>query len=156
MTFFISCSPRIAESFASLGPDCLFYCNRSLEAYFLWSLVSFLFWSSWSLLFKASSSKKAADPFLECSRFVVCSCFLPKVFETGLKLEGGTTKLVFCEAGGVIVGSGVPGGGFQIPTPKFRRPSKIVPNLTRLWKLFKLLNLGRQHPKMFGKKVVKF
>jgi hypothetical protein len=62
------------------------------------------------LLFKASSSKKAADPFLECSRFVVCSCFLPKVFETGLKLEGGTTKLVFCEAGGVIVGSGVPRG----------------------------------------------
>jgi len=28
---FISCSPRMAETFASLGPNCLFYCNRMLE-----------------------------------------------------------------------------------------------------------------------------
>jgi hypothetical protein len=36
--------------------------------------------------------------------------------------------------------SGVPRGGVwgvQIPPPKFWRPSKIVPNLTRLWKLLK-------------------
>jgi len=33
-----------------------------------------------------------------------------------------------------------------------RRPSKIVPKSNRLWKLLKLLNLERQHPKMFGKK----
>ena len=56
-------------------------------------------------------------------------------------------------------GSGVPrgGGGFaggsNPPATKFRRPSTIVPNSTRLWKLLKkLLNLGHQHPKMFGKK----
>ena len=48
------------------------------------------------------------------------------------------------------------GLGCQPPPPKFRRPSKIMPNSTRLWKLLKLLNLGRQHPKMFGKKAVKF
>ena len=41
---------------------------------------------------------------------------------------------------------------FNPPPPKFRRPSKIVPNSTRLWKLLKLLNLERQHPKTFGKK----
>ena len=47
-------------------------------------------------------------------------------------------------------------GGGSTPPPKFRRPTKIVPNSTWLWKLLKLLNLGRQHPKMFGKKAVKF
>ena len=51
-------------------------------------------------------------------------------------------------------------GGFGIqtpPPPKFWRPSKIVPNSTRLWKLLKkLLNLGRQNPKMFWKNSVKF
>jgi len=31
--------------------------------------------------------------------------------------------------------SGVPKEGVQNPPPKFRRPSKIVPNSTRLWKL---------------------
>ena len=48
--------------------------------------------------------------------------------------------------------------GVQTPPPprKFRRPSKIVPNSTRWWKLLKSLNLGCQHPKMFGKKAVKF
>jgi len=30
------------------------------------------------------------------------------------------------------------GWGVQTPTPKFRRPSKIVPNSTRLWKLLKI------------------
>ena len=38
--------------------------------------------------------------------------------------------------------SGVPRGvgfvGWNPPPPKFRRPSKIVPNSTRLWKLLKI------------------
>jgi len=56
-----------------------------------------------------------------------------------------------------IVSSGVPRGwGVQTP-PKFRRPSRIVPNSSRFVETVKkLLNLGRQHPKMFGKKAVKF
>jgi len=53
--------------------------------------------------------------------------------------------------------SGVPNGGLggynTPPPPKFRGPSKIMPDSTRLWKLLKkILNLGRQHPKMFEKK----
>ena len=54
--------------------------------------------------------------------------------------------------------SGVPGGGggFRVfkPLPEIPKAlQKIVPNSTRLWKLLKkLLNLGRQHTKMFGKK----
>jgi len=50
------------------------------------------------------------------------------------------------------------GGVWGVQThPNFRRPSKTVPNSTRLWKFKKkLLNLGRQHTKMFGKKAVKF
>jgi len=58
--------------------------------------------------------------------------------------------------------SGVPrgkemfGGVNPSPPKKFRRPSKIVPNSTRLWKLLKKLNLGCQHPKAFRKKAVKF
>jgi len=51
--------------------------------------------------------------------------------------------------------SGVPRGfggfGGSASPPKFRRPSKIVPNSSRLWKLKNLLNLWSQHPKMFGK-----
>jgi len=40
----------------------------------------------------------------------------------------------------ILLLSGVPRGGlgFQPPPPKFRRPSKIVPNSTRLWKLLKI------------------
>ena len=60
----------------------------------------------------------------------------------------------------IVTTSGVPrvGWGFNYPppAPKFRRPSKIVQNSTRLWKLLKLLNLGSQHSKMFGKKAVNF
>ena len=53
--------------------------------------------------------------------------------------------------------SGVPmGGGFRVfnPLPEIPKAlQKIMPNSTRLWKLLKkLLNLGRQHIKMFGKK----
>ena len=66
--------------------------------------------------------------------------------------------LIFCVM--FLMISGVPrgGGGVQIPpSPKFRRPSKIVPNSTWLWKLLKKnLNLWRQHTKMFGKKTVNF
>ena len=35
MTVFISCSPRMTVTFASLGPDCLFSCNRILDEDFL-------------------------------------------------------------------------------------------------------------------------
>ena len=39
-----------------------------------------------------------------------------------------------------LYSSGVPGGGGvqPPPPPKFRRPSKIVPNSTRLWKMLKI------------------
>ena len=62
---------------------------------------------------------------------------------------------------GSIISSGVPGGGSGVQTPpgNSEGPSKkIVPNSTRLSKQFKkLLNLERQHIKMFGKKrAVKF
>ena len=46
---FISSSPRMTETFASLEPDCLFFCNHILEEDFLWSQVSFCSWSSCSL-----------------------------------------------------------------------------------------------------------
>ena len=49
------------------------------------------------------------------------------------------------------------GAGFKPPPPpKFRWPSKIVPNSTRLWKLLKISEFRRQHPKMFGEKAIKF
>ena len=57
----------------------------------------------------------------------------------------------------LLCSSGVPGGvsGVQTPPPpKFRRPSKkscqTQPDYENCFK--KLLNLGRQHPKIFGKK----
>ena len=81
--------------------------------------------------------------------------------------QNGTDRFSLCSAsnqdGGRIfhetsVCSGVPRRGVWgvQPPPKFRRPSKIVPNSTRFVKLLKLLNFGRQHPKMFGKRPVKF
>ena len=42
-------------------------------------------------------------------------------------------------------------GGLQTPLPKFRRPTKIVPNWTRLWKLLKIAELRHQHTKISGK-----
>ena len=54
--------------------------------------------------------------------------------------------------------SDVPRGfwGIQLPPPrKFRRPSKIVSNSTRLWKLLKLLNLGLQDVRKKGSKILK-
>ena len=51
-------------------------------------------------------------------------------------------------------------GGFRMFKPPTEIPKalqKIVLNSTRLWKLLKkLLNLGRQHTKVFGKKAIKF
>ena len=51
-------------------------------------------------------------------------------------------------------------GGFGCSNPLPEIPKalqKIVPNSTRLRKLLKkLLNLGRQHTKMFGEKAEKF
>jgi len=51
------------------------------------------------------------------------------------------------------------GGGLggSNPPMKFRRPSKIEPKLNPIVKTVKkLLNLGCKHPKIFGKKAVKF
>jgi len=43
-------------------------------------------------------------------------------------------------------------GGVQPPTPKFRRPSKIVPNLTRLWKVLKIAEFRTPTPQDIRKK----
>jgi len=85
MTLFISSSPRMTETFASLGPDCLFFCDRIMNEYFLWSLVPFLFRSFWGLFLSRKPVKRAADPFGKCLCFVGCSCFLTKLSGTGLR-----------------------------------------------------------------------
>jgi len=41
---------------------------------------------------------------------------------------------------------GVWGGGSTPPSPKFRRPSKIVQNSTRLWKLLKIAEFRKPTP----------
>ena len=60
----------------------------------------------------------------------------------------------------IFGGSGVPRRGVEVfkPAPsKFRRPSKIVPNLTRLWKLLKNAEFRTPTPpRCSGKKAVKF
>ena len=43
-------------------------------------------------------------------------------------------------------------GGFKPPPPKFRRPSKIVPNSTRLWKLLKITEFRTPTPQDVRKK----
>jgi len=54
----------------------------------------------------------------------------------------------------LLVISGVPRGvwGVQTPPTKFRRPSKVVPNSTRLWKLLKIAELRAPAPKDVRKK----
>ena len=95
---FIPCSPRMTETFASLGPNCLFYCNCMLED-FLWSLVSFLFSSSWSLFFWGKLFKIAAVLCRNTACSVGCSCFLPNKSGTEPMSEGRTRAEEFCEAG---------------------------------------------------------
>jgi hypothetical protein len=46
-------------------------------------------------------------------------------------------------------------GGVQPPPPKFRRPSKIVPNSTRLWKLLKIAEFRTPTPPRCSKKCSK-
>ena len=60
-------------------------------------------------------------------------------------------------------GSGVPrgvgglGGSVPTPTPEIAKARQNRANLNPNVKTVKnLLNLGRQHPKMFGKKALKF
>jgi len=52
--------------------------------------------------------------------------------------------------------SGVPRGGgvwgVQTPSPKFRTPSKIVPNSTRLWNLLKIAEFRTPTPQDVRKK----
>ena len=50
-----------------------------------------------------------------------------------------------CRGGGGL-------GGVQPPPPKFRRPSKIVPNSTRLWKLLKIAEFRTPKPQDVRKK----
>jgi len=61
-----------------------------------------------------------------------------------------------CVKGAVLNISGVPRGGgwgFKPPSPsKFRRPSKIVPNSTRLWKLLKIAEFRTPTPQDVRKK----
>ena len=47
------------------------------------------------------------------------------------------------------------GGGLKPPPPKFRRPSKIVPNSTRLWKLLKIPEFRTPTPQDVRKKGTK-
>jgi len=103
MTLFISCSLRMPEIFASVEPDCQFFCNRILEGDFLWYLVSFFF-GLFMICFLGRSRQKAAVPFRECSSFVGCSCFLRKISGTWLMSEDRTITVVFSEAGGLTVG----------------------------------------------------
>ena len=43
-------------------------------------------------------------------------------------------------------------GGVQTPSPKFRRPSKILPNSTQLWKLLKIAEFRTPTPQDVQKK----
>jgi len=43
-------------------------------------------------------------------------------------------------------------GGFNPPPPKFRRPFKIVPNSTQLWKMLKIAEFRTQTPQDVRKK----
>jgi len=48
------------------------------------------------------------------------------------------------------------GWGLQTPPPpKFRRPSKVVPNSTRLWKLLKIAEFRTPTPQDFRSKILK-
>ena len=53
---------------------------------------------------------------------------------------------------------GLGGSNHHPPPPKFRRPSKIVPNLTRLWKLLKIAEFRKpasQDVRKKGSKILK-
>ena len=52
----------------------------------------------------------------------------------------------------MVTTSGVPGGGGESNPPKFRRPSKIVPNWTRLWKLLEIVEFKTPTPQDVRKK----
>ena len=59
----------------------------------------------------------------------------------------------------VVPSSGIPrGGGSTPPLPKFRRPTKIVPNSTRFWKLLKIAEFRTPTPqdvRRKGSKILK-
>jgi len=72
---------------------------------------------------------------------ILNSCWVGAIWKwhENLRKKGSTATLVDAKEAGEKPSrtSGVP-GGVQTPPPKFRRPSKIVPNSTRLWKLLKI------------------
>jgi len=53
--------------------------------------------------------------------------------------------------GWMLLTNSVPGWGVETP-PKFRRPTKIVPNSTRLWKLLKIAKFWTPTPQDVRKK----
>ena len=61
-----------------------------------------------------------------------------------------TSLMAVAYRGGGLGGSNLP------PPPKFRRPSKIVSNSTRLWKLLKIAEFKTPTPQDVRKKAVKF
>ena len=65
-----------------------------------------------------------------------------------------STLPIYTSMSSAVVGSGVPRGGwgFKPPPPKFRRPSKIVSNSTRLWKLLKTAEFRVPTPQDVRKK----
>ena len=67
---------------------------------------------------------------------------------------GGCFSVELLRCSGVLTGGGVGGSNRPpLPPPKFRRPSKIVPNSTRFWKLLKIAEFRTPTPQdVRGKK----
>jgi hypothetical protein len=106
MTLFISCSPLTTATFPSLGPDCIFICNRILEETSnLYAIFPFILLAACSC--KASSSKELQILFGNAHVFLAVFCFLPNVSGTGLASEDRIKTVMFSEAGGVTVGKGL-------------------------------------------------
>ena len=72
----------------------------------------------------------------------------------------GQHKTMTAQMGNKGIVSGVPRGGLGVQTLPLPRNSEGPPKSCRTQpdceNCYKLLNLGSQHPKMFGKKLVKF
>jgi hypothetical protein len=93
----------MTETFASIGRDCFFALQPHIGRFPLTSsllpLSVFL-----KFVFVSGARQYSKKSFPGMLMFAGCSCFLPKVAGIGLKSEGRTTTVVFCEAGGVAVG----------------------------------------------------
>ena len=74
--------------------------------------------------------------------------FLETSLPSAVQLPRSIYSHFQCRTGGW--GGG--GLGVQTPPPKFRKPSKIVPNSTRLWKLLKIAEFRTPTPQDVRKK----